>query len=151
MWVIRGGPPDKPAVLFEYDPSRAGTVPERLLDGFTGIFQAEAYSGYNKVCQSTGITRIGCLDHARRKFVEASRAAQTKGGKTKAAQPSKADVALSKIRKLYAIEKEIEDFDDDRKKRARQTLSMPILDGPEAVAGRKMSAVYPKTASHTRR
>ncbi len=28
MWVVRGGPPDHPVVLFEYDPSRAGSVPE---------------------------------------------------------------------------------------------------------------------------
>ncbi|WP_419617688.1 IS66 family transposase, partial [Thiolapillus sp.] len=27
MWVIRGGPPDRPAVLFEYDPSRSEEVP----------------------------------------------------------------------------------------------------------------------------
>ncbi|WP_419616034.1 IS66 family transposase, partial [Thiolapillus sp.] len=36
MWVIRGGPPDRPAVLFEYDPSRSEAVPLRLLDGFRG-------------------------------------------------------------------------------------------------------------------
>jgi transposase len=128
MWVVRGGPPDKPAVLFDYDPSRAGSVPERLLEGFTGVFQADGYSGYNRVCQANGITRIGCFDHARRKFVEASRAAETKGAGKHAAQPSKADVALGKIRKLYAIEKEIKELDDDRKKQARQALSVPVLD-----------------------
>jgi len=128
MWVIRGGQPGKPAVLFAYDPSRSGTVPVRLLDGFTGILQTDGYSGYNRVCQENGITRIGCLDHSRRKFVEASRAAETPGNKKKAAQPSKADVALGKIRKLYAIEKKIKDLDDDSKKQARQTLSVPILD-----------------------
>ena len=62
MWVIRGGPPDKPAVLFEYDPSRAGAVAERLLDGFGGVLQADGYSGYSQVCQAAGITRIGCFD-----------------------------------------------------------------------------------------
>jgi hypothetical protein len=31
MWVTRGGPPGQPSVLFEYDPSRAGKVPARLL------------------------------------------------------------------------------------------------------------------------
>ncbi len=79
MWVIRGGPPDRPSVLFAYDPSRAGSVPVRLLDDFTGILQADGYSGYGPVCSANGITRIGCWDHARRKFVEASKAAQTKG------------------------------------------------------------------------
>ncbi len=36
MWLIRGGPPDKPVVLFEYDASRSEEVPVRLLDGFCG-------------------------------------------------------------------------------------------------------------------
>jgi len=128
MWVVRGGPPEKPAVLFDYDPSRAGSVPERLLEGFAGVFQADGYSGYNRVCQANGITRIGCFDHARRKFVEASRAAASPGKKRKAAQPGKADIALGKIRKLYAIEKEIRELDNDRKKQVRQTLSVPVLD-----------------------
>jgi hypothetical protein len=63
MWVTRGGPPGQPSVLFEYDPSRAGKVPVRLLDDFKGILQADGYSGYGKVCRNNGITRIGCWDH----------------------------------------------------------------------------------------
>ena len=49
MWVMRGGPPGKEAVLFEYDPSRAGAVPVRLLDGFSGVLQCDGYSGYGRV------------------------------------------------------------------------------------------------------
>jgi len=63
MWMIRCGPPDRSAVLFEYDPSRVGAVAERLLEGFGGVLQADGYSGYSKVCQAAGITRIGCFDH----------------------------------------------------------------------------------------
>ena len=63
MWVTRGGPPGKPSVLFEYDPSRAGKVPVRLLDDFKGVLQADGYSGYGKVCRDNGITRIGCWDN----------------------------------------------------------------------------------------
>jgi hypothetical protein len=63
MWVTRGGPPDQPSVLFEYDPSRSGSVPVRLLDGFTGILQADGYIGYAPICSDNGITRIGCWDH----------------------------------------------------------------------------------------
>ncbi|WP_419591994.1 IS66 family transposase, partial [Thiolapillus sp.] len=76
--VIRGGPPDRPAVLFEYDPSRSEEVPLRLLDGFRGTLQTDGYAGYNRVCRENGLTRIGCWDHARRKFVEASQAAPAK-------------------------------------------------------------------------
>ncbi|WP_419612187.1 IS66 family transposase, partial [Thiolapillus sp.] len=55
MWVIRGGPPDRPAVLFEYDPSRSEAVPLRLLDGFKGTLQTDGYAGYNRVCRENGL------------------------------------------------------------------------------------------------
>ena len=124
MWVTRGGPPDKPSVLFEYDPSRGGKVPVRLLDDFTGILQADGYSGYGQVCAANGLTRIGCWDHARRKFVEASRAAPAKAKKR---QVAKADVALGYIRQLYAIEKTARDLSDDERYRLRQEKSLPVL------------------------
>jgi hypothetical protein len=63
MWLIRGGPPDQPAVLFEYDASRSEEVPSRLLDGFAGVLQTDGYAGYNQVCRDNPITRIGCWDH----------------------------------------------------------------------------------------
>ncbi len=45
MWLTRGGPPGQVAVLFDYDPSRAGRVAVRLLEGFSGILQADGYGG----------------------------------------------------------------------------------------------------------
>jgi len=122
MWVTCGGPPNQPSVLFEYDPTRSGAVAERLLDGFNGILQVDGYSGYAKVCREQNIQRIGCWDHARRKFVEAEKAASSKKGKT-----SKASIALSKIRKLYRIEKEIQGLDEAEKGHIRKELSLPIL------------------------
>ncbi len=148
MWVIRGGPPDKQSVLFEYDPSRAGAVAERLLDGFGGVLQADGYSGYSKVCRIAGITRIGCFDHARRKFVEASRAAETRSTKKKVGQPTKADVALSKIRRLYAIEKSIKDLEHDKKKQARQSLSVPILEDLKPWLEKNVSRVPKDSLTH---
>jgi transposase len=124
MWLIRGGPPDKPVVLFNYDASRSQDVPVRLLDGFKGTLQTDGYAGYNKVCRDNGIQRIGCWDHARRKFVEASKAASPK---KKGNKVSKADVAIGKIRKLYRIEDKIQHFSADEKRVARQELSLPIL------------------------
>lgn len=124
MWVTCGGPPRQPLILFEYDPSRSGQVAERILDGFQGILQADGYSGYASVCRQNHIQRIGCWDHARRKFVEAVKATDSKKKQGKA---SKADVALSKIRKLYRIEKEIKEYDETDRYRIRQQQSLPIL------------------------
>ena len=128
MWVIRGGPPDKPSVLFDYDPSRAGSVPARLLDGFSGVLQADGYSGYGQVCAQNGITRIGCMDHARRKFVEAVKAAEPAKHKRRKGQPTKADVALGQIRKLYRIESALKEGSDEQRYNARQKLALPILE-----------------------
>ena len=127
MWVTRGGPPGRSSVLFAYDPSRAGSVPVRLLDGFSGILQADGYSGYSQVCKESGLTRIGCWDHARRKFIEATQATPTVAkGKSKPGA-SKADVALGYIGKLYAIEREQKERSDAERYQARQTRSMPLL------------------------
>ena len=127
MWVTRGGPPGRPSVLFEYDPSRAGSVPVRLLDGFSAVLQADGYSGYSQVCKQSGLTRIGCWDHARRKFIEATQATPSVAkGKSKPGA-SKAGVALGYIGKLYAIEREQKERSDAERYQARQTRSMPLL------------------------
>lgn len=125
MWLIRGGPPDQPVVIFEYDASRSAEVPSRLLKGFSGTLQTDGYASYNRVCRENNITRIGCWDHARRKFKDAIKAMpanQKHNGKA-----SKAGVALSKIRKLYAIEDDIKSMTPEQRYPQRQQLSLPIL------------------------
>ena len=36
LWVQRGGPPERPIVLYDYDPSRSQDVPVRLLGDYAG-------------------------------------------------------------------------------------------------------------------
>lgn len=149
MWVTRGGPPQRPSVLFDYDPSRAGSVAVRLLEDFTGILQADGYSGYGKVCRENGINRIGCWDHARRKFIEASRAGSSKEKGNKQGV-SKADVALGYINKLYSIERQIKDLSDAERYQIRQTLSVPALENfkqwLEANVGKVMKGLLTRKA-----
>lgn len=131
MWITRGGPPDQPSVLFDYDPSRAGSVAVRLLDDFKGILQADGYSGYGPICTTNGITRIGCWDHARRKFIEATKAAKPRP-QGKQAKLTKADVALSHISKLYVIERQLKTLSVAERYRIRQELSVPRLEAFKA-------------------
>ncbi|MCP3704013.1 MAG: transposase [Alteromonas sp.] len=64
MWVMRGGPPDKPVVLFNYDKSRGKAVAKRLLEDFQGrYFQSDGYASYDGVCKTKGIVHLGCMDH----------------------------------------------------------------------------------------
>ncbi len=127
IWITRGGPPDQPSVLFEYDPSRSQEVPLRLLDGYHGCLQTDGYAGYNAVVKQQGLVHAGCWDHARRKFDEAEKAASGTQKKTKAKTLSKARVALSMINKLYVIERNIKDKTVDEKNQARQQHSAPLL------------------------
>jgi len=126
MWVTLGGPPGEKSILFEYDPSRSGEVPLRLLDGYGGYLQTDGYTGYNAVCKKNGIIQLGCWDHARRYFKEAHNA-QPKPKKGKNNKPSKAGKVLSLINKLYVIERETKALSVNEKHLQRQEKSLPVL------------------------
>jgi hypothetical protein len=79
MWARRGGPPDKPIILFDYDPSRSGAVAFRLLGNFNGFLQTDGYEGYTKVGARTGIVHVACLSHAKRPFDKALKAQKATG------------------------------------------------------------------------
>ena len=127
IWVIRGGPPDKPVVLFNYNKSRSGDVARDLLDGFTGrYYQGDGYAGQKMAVGDKDITVIGCMDHARRKFVKAEKALTKKA---RAGTPAKCTIARSKIDALYRIERKIDELglDDVQRYAYRQEHAIPKL------------------------
>jgi hypothetical protein len=115
MWVRKTGDPNFPIVLFDYGSSRRADVAQSLLPDYKGYLQTDDYAGYNAVVKSNDIIQLGCLAHARRKFIEAQKVAPSKKGKT-----SKADMAVQMIAKLYAIEKQIKDKSTEEKYKIRQ-------------------------------
>ncbi len=122
MWVRVGGPPAQAIRLFHYADSRRGEVASALLAGYEGYLQTDDYAGYNTVCSENSITQLGCWAHARRKFIDAQKANSNKHKTT-----GKADVAISLIGKLYAIEKQIKTQSADEKHTIRQQQAQPIL------------------------
>ena len=126
MWVRRGGPPGQRIILFDYAPSRAGAIPMRLLDEYQGYLQSDAYSGYNAAARRDGIVHVGCLDHARRRFVEAVKSQHKLAGSERGFAPE----ALLIIRKLYAIEKLARDagMTAEQRHRLRNEKARPIWD-----------------------
>ncbi|NVK30574.1 MAG: IS66 family transposase [Gammaproteobacteria bacterium] len=127
MWVSRGGPLSQPAVIFDYDTARSSSVIHEHITTFAGRYlQCDGYSAYAKPCAVQNLTRVGCWDHARRKFVDAQKA-QPKQPKANKA-PSRADQALAMIGKLYAIEKAIKDQTLSERNQARQTQSKAQLE-----------------------
>lgn len=73
MWVLRSTLPTCAAVLFHYEPTRSGSVPNLLMRDFDGALMVDGYSGYNATCNKNSITRLGCWAHALRKFIEAQK------------------------------------------------------------------------------
>ena len=138
MWVSMSGAYDPAMVLYEYDPSRGAAVPERLLDGYQGYLVTDAYKGYASVTNQGTITGIGCWAHVRRKFDEALKVQ----GKSKT---GKAQYAMNEIRKLYAIERQIQNKPPDEKQSIRQARAGPILQKLRSWLQRSLHQVPPKT------
>lgn len=142
MWVQTGGPPGKPVVIYDYDPSRSGEVPARLLTGYQGYLMTDGYEGYNKLAKTEGIEHLVCWAHVRRKFVEAVKV-QPKG------THGHADQAVAMIGKLYGIEREHKDSTDEERYAARQEKSIPMLNELHAWMEKLLPMVPPKGALGT--
>ena len=141
LWLQRGGPPDQPVVLYDYDPGRGAKVPTRLLAGFTGTLQTDGYDGYNAVVAANGLIHAGCMAHARRKFSEAVKAQGKKKKKGKAYQ------GLVLIQKLYRLEKQTRRLTPDERHVRRQQQARPILDELRAWLDDSLPLVPPTSAT----
>jgi transposase len=141
LWLQRGGPPDEPVILFDYDPSRSQAVPKRLLEGFAGYLQTDGYDGYNGVVAIGGLGHVGCMAHARRRFSDAVK------GQGKNKRLGKAQQGLAWIRKLYGIEKKArnQQLSAQDRKAYRQQYAVPILDKLRAWLDDSLPTVPPST------
>ena len=141
MWVIRGGHPDRPGVIFRYDPSRAGRVPEEILRGYRGYLQTDGYIGYESVGEREGIRHLGCWAHARRKFVEVIKG--TKG----LAKGGVAQEVVDLIKKLYAVEDKAEalSLGPEGREALRQAEAKPVLDEIHALLTQKEKTTPPRS------
>lgn len=138
MWVQRGGPPGRTVVLFDYEASRSGQVPVRLLEGWQGYLMTDGYEGYAPVARLPGVEHLACAAHARRKFVEAKRSSPN--GKS-----ARADYALDLFARLYRIEAKVKDASDAQRFEARQTHSLPILQKLRAWLDETLPLVTPRS------
>ena len=139
MWVQTGGPPDKQVVLFDYDASRSGEVPVRLLQDYRGYLMTDGYDGYGKVARAEGVEHLVCWAHARRRFVEAVKV-QPKGKR------GRADEAVVLIGKLYKIERDHKEADDAVRLQARKAQSNAVLAELYAWMEKAIPVVLPKSA-----
>jgi hypothetical protein len=107
-----------PAVWYQYSPDRKGERPRTHLKGYTGILQADAYSGYGHLYRDGSIVEAACWAHARRKFYDVFQVG---------AAPIAAE-AMRRIGLLYAIEREIRGQSPAMRRAARRERAAPILE-----------------------
>ncbi len=121
-----------PAALYYASRDRAGEHPERHLRGFSGILQADAYSGYNGLYEPArppgAITPAFCWAHARRRFYElADIAANARRGKNAAVISPIALEAVKRIDALFEIERAINGISAAERLEARKQRSALLV------------------------
>lgn len=107
-----------PGVWFAYTPDRKGIHPQRQMEGFRGVFQADGYAGFSKLYENGEVLEAACWAHVRRKFFDIGHAQKSPLAKE----------ALERIGALYLIESEIRGQSAEARRAARQARSRPILD-----------------------
>jgi transposase len=112
---------EPPAVLFRYSPDRKGERPQAHLACFTGVLQADAYAGFDRL-YGERIQEAACWAHVRRKFYDIHVAH---------ASPIAAE-ALDRIGRLYGIEAEIRGRPPDERAAVRQARAGPELEALHA-------------------
>ena len=115
MWVYVGDE-SGPYNIFDFTLNRGRDGPKYFLKDYRQILLADAYGGYNGVVAGNEITRAGCWAHARRKVVEAEKAA-----------PEIAREAVELVRGLYAVEHRGKDLSAAARLELRQAESAPVL------------------------
>jgi transposase len=111
------GSSEPPAALFRYSPDRRAERPREHLQTFSGVLQADAYSGFGPLYDGR-ILEAACWAHARRSFYDIHSATDS---------PIAAE-ALARIGALYAIESEIRGRAPPERARVRQARVGPLLE-----------------------
>ena len=119
-----------PAAVFYYSATREGEHAERQLAAYTGIVQADAYSGFNGLFvegrQIDGkpgpIIEAACWAHSRRKFFELARLRK---------MPIAIE-AVTRLDAMFAIECEINGQSPSQRLAVRRERSKPLLESFEA-------------------
>jgi len=148
LWAMMSPGPEPPIVVFEYDPSRSGDVPRRLLAGFAGALHTDGYSGYGPAVREYDLVHLACWSHARRGFTDVLKSLGLNPKKLPSNPPAKARRALhalQRIRTLYAIERRIRDEPPEERHRVRQTESVPVLDALRAWLDDTLEKVPPSS------
>lgn len=122
MWVYKTGrSEEKQLVLFLFENTRAHEHAKKHLAGYHETLQSDGYQAYDEL---EGVTHMGCWAHCRRKYTDALDSAPA-GTDLKGTASYR---LLSKIQKLFAIEKKCADKSYEEIQAIRQEKAKPIIE-----------------------
>ncbi|QHE76140.1 IS66 family transposase [Hydrogenophaga sp. PBL-H3] len=105
------------AVVYDFCESRAGEHARNFLGTWKGSLVCDDFSGY-KALLAAGVTEVGCLAHARRKFFDLHAANQSQI----------AQRALEQLARIYEIEREVKEISAEQRLAVRQERTKPAMD-----------------------
>lgn len=124
LWVMRSVSRENPLVIYEYHQGRGKRGAKEFLGDFSGALQTDALASYDDF---TGI-RLGCMTHARRKFVAAKKISEKESAHVLRliGQLYKIEAGLKKEYPKKPRKKKVAEWLKKREK-IRKEKSIPVL------------------------
>ena len=120
-----------PAAIYYFSRTRSGAHPEQHLIAYTGILQADAYSGYGELYKGARlpgpITEAACWAHGRRKFFVLADIAARAQDPSIVISPLALE-AVTRIDAIFAIERDINGMSAESRRAVRQERSKPLVE-----------------------
>jgi transposase len=118
LWAYAPGAfEDMKGVVYDFCESRAGEHARKFLGDWRGSLSCDDFGGY-KALIAAGVTEVGCLAHARRKFFDLHAASKSQI----------AGFALEQFARVYDIEREVKELNAQERQEVRQHRAKPVLD-----------------------
>ena len=119
VYCIRGGPPDKKGVVYEYNAVLHKKFLAEWFDGYQGAIHCDADNFFDDLGDTPGIFLSYCNAHARRKFEPIA----------KEADDGIAKLAMNYFQKLYSFERYAKNqgMNPEQRKALRQEKSKPLI------------------------
>lgn len=128
-------------MIYDYQSSREAACQKRFLGDYKGYLQVDGYAA----SASSSATLVGCMAHARRKFIDAQKVHRHRSaGRTKG-KVGRADREVAHIQKLYRVEAQISDITPEEKYALRQLHALPLLMELKAWLDKTAHQTTPKT------
>ncbi len=137
VYCVRGGPPDKSVVLYDYNNKLHKKFVKEWFEGFNGYLHVDGDNFFELVGEFADL--VNCNAHARRKFEPIAQGTKGKG---------LAKEAMRFFKELYKVEREAKNnkLSPEQRHELRQEKSKPLMETFKAWLDDMYPTVLPQSA-----